>query len=80
MPPFRLQLPHNYQLTHPTAGPHSCIGEKFARAEFACLMAAMVGRFEMRLGPDEKLPKARPGINPLPEGDLELRLRVVAGW
>ena len=61
-------------------GPHSCIGEKFARSELACLMAVIVGRFEMKLGPSGKLPKARRGVNPIPEGELELRLRAMPGW
>lgn len=28
-------------------GPRSCIGQAFARAEFACLLAAFIGRFEV---------------------------------
>ena len=30
-------------------GPRSCIGESFARTEMACLLAVLVGRFEMEL-------------------------------
>ncbi|KAH8179890.1 cytochrome p450 domain-containing protein [Sarocladium implicatum] len=30
-------------------GPRSCIGQGFAKAEFACLLAAFVGRFEFEL-------------------------------
>lgn len=30
-------------------GPRSCIGSHFARAEFACLLAGWVGRFEFEL-------------------------------
>ncbi|PNS14191.1 Cytochrome P450 94C1 [Sphaceloma murrayae] len=36
----------NYSFLTFLHGPRSCIGEKFARAEFACLLAAWIGRFE----------------------------------
>lgn len=35
-------------------GPRGCIGERFARGEFASLLGAFVGRFEFKLA-DEKL-------------------------
>lgn len=30
-------------------GPHSCIGEKFARAELRVLLATIIGNFEMEM-------------------------------
>jgi cytochrome P450 len=36
-------------------GPRSCIGKDFARSEFACLLAAWVGRFELSF-PDGVVP------------------------
>ncbi|KAK8126999.1 cytochrome P450 monooxygenase, partial [Apiospora kogelbergensis] len=43
-----------------SAGPKSCIGQKFTRTELACLVAAVVGVFEIRL------------VNNLTAGNLKL--------
>ncbi len=61
-------------------GPRSCIGQAFAKAEFACLLAALVGRFEMEL-PDPKAPiEIETGITQRPKGGLPLRMKVLDGW
>lgn len=36
-------------------GPRSCIGQGFARAEFACILASWVGRFEFALANEAEL-------------------------
>ncbi|KIX95600.1 uncharacterized protein Z520_08720 [Fonsecaea multimorphosa CBS 102226] len=66
------------------AGPRSCIGERYARGEFATLLAGLVGRFEWSLvNPDKKMGedlKVNFGIVSKPEGGLWLRARKVDGW
>ncbi|OAP60605.1 hypothetical protein AYL99_05607 [Fonsecaea erecta] len=66
------------------AGPRSCIGERYARGEFATLLAGLVGRFEWSLvDPDKKMGediKMNFGIVSKPEGGLLLRARKVDGW
>ncbi|KAI9691152.1 MAG: hypothetical protein M1822_008772 [Bathelium mastoideum] len=61
-------------------GPRSCIGQAFAKAEFACLLAAWVGRFEMELAdPNQKI-DIKGGITARPKGGLVVRLRPLEGW
>lgn len=65
-------------------GPRSCIGASFARSEFACLLAAWVGRFEFdlvngELKDREKL-VIRYGVTARPKGGLPVRAKVVPGW
>jgi cytochrome P450 len=66
------------------AGPRSCIGERYARGEFATLVAGLVGRFEWSvLDPDKKMGedvKMNFGIVSKPDGGLLLRARTVDGW
>ncbi|KIW95403.1 uncharacterized protein Z519_03987 [Cladophialophora bantiana CBS 173.52] len=66
------------------AGPRSCIGERYARGEFATLLAGLVGRFEWSLvNPDKKMGediRMNFGIVSKPEGGLLLRARKVDGW
>jgi len=45
----------NYAFLTFIHGPHSCIGQGFAKAELVCILAAWIGRFEIRLE-DENLP------------------------
>lgn len=45
--------PSNYaQLTF-VHGPRSCVGQGFARAELRCLVAAVIGRFQVALADDD---------------------------
>lgn len=61
-------------------GPRSCIGQGFAKAEFACLLASLVGSFEMELkDPDISIDIAG-GITAKPKGGLQVRLRRAEGW
>ncbi|KAI9371623.1 cytochrome P450 [Aspergillus egyptiacus] len=44
----------NYALMTFLHGPRACIGQGFAKAELACLVAAVVGRFRVELADPEK--------------------------
>lgn len=61
-------------------GPRSCIGQSFAKAEFACLLAALVGRFEMELEDAEKEIEMDGGITLKPKHGLPVRIRLIEGW
>ena len=61
-------------------GPRSCIGQAFARAEFACLLASLVGRFEMELENKDYALDIQGGITARPKGGLRVRMREVDGW
>ena len=65
-------------------GPRTCIGETFARAEFACLLGAFVGRFEWELNDPRELMdenyKVAGGFGVGPVNGLDIRARVVDGW
>jgi cytochrome P450 len=69
----------NYAITTFLHGPRSCIGKEFAKAEFACLVAALVGRFEMEYENGEWELKIQGGITAKPKGGLRVRLRDVEG-
>ncbi|KAF2795433.1 cytochrome P450 [Melanomma pulvis-pyrius CBS 109.77] len=70
----------NYATTTFLHGPRSCIGKDFAKAEFACLMAALVGRFDLEFeDPNWKL-QIQGGITARPKGGLKIRIREVEGW
>lgn len=70
----------NYAFMTFLHGPRSCIGEKFARAEFAYLLAALVGHFEMELKDKDKEVEIKGGITSRPKGGMPVRMRVVEGW
>ncbi|RAR12319.1 cytochrome p450 [Stemphylium lycopersici] len=67
----------NYAITTFLHGPRSCIGKDFAKAEFACLIAAMVGRFEVAFEDEGYEVKIQGGITARPKGGLRVRLRDV---
>lgn len=70
----------NYAFLTFLHGPRSCIGQRFAVAELACLLAAFVGRYEFKLtNPDEE-PIIKGGITARPKDGLKLDLKVVEGW
>ncbi len=66
------------------AGVRSCIGERFARGEFAILLAVLVGKFDWTL----TNPKAKMGDDVVlnfsliikPQGGLSLMARKIEGW
>lgn len=65
-------------------GPRSCIGERFARGEFACLLAGFVGRMEFGLADgrlmDEKNLSIKGGVTAKPSKGLWTKVRRVEGW
>lgn len=61
-------------------GPRSCIGQAFAKAEFACLLASLAGRFEMELADKEFTLEIQGGITARPKGGLRIRMREIEGW
>jgi cytochrome P450 len=69
----------NFAVTTFLHGPRSCIGMAFAKGEFACLVAAMVGRFEMELEDPAWELKIQGGITARPRGGLRVKLRAVEG-
>lgn len=56
-------------------GPRSCIGEKFARGELACLVAAWVRAFDTTLAEEGFVPVIRGGITVKPLGGLRVKVR-----
>lgn len=65
-------------------GPRSCIGQNFAKSEFACLLAAWVGRMQFELlderERDEEKMEIKGGITARPAKGLWVKARVVEGW
>ncbi|KAF1850192.1 cytochrome P450 [Cucurbitaria berberidis CBS 394.84] len=69
----------NYAITTFLHGPRSCIGKDFAKAEFACLVASLVGRFELEFEDQAYELKIQGGITAGPKGGLRVRIRGVGG-
>ncbi|KAK1249104.1 hypothetical protein MKX07_002620 [Trichoderma sp. CBMAI-0711] len=74
----------NYAFMTFLHGPRSCIGASFAKAEFACLLAAWIGRFEFELVNEEEkdLDKVdiKGGVTARPANGLHVRTRVLPGY
>jgi cytochrome P450 len=70
----------NYAFLTFLHGPRSCIGQAFAKAEFACLLAAVVGRFEWELEDPNKELDIKGGVTARPKDGLNLRMKPLEGW
>jgi cytochrome P450 len=70
----------NYAMLTFLHGPRSCIGSKFAVAEFACLLAAFFGNFEVEMVDPGKVIDVKGGITARPKGGVEVYLKPVEGW
>jgi cytochrome P450 len=70
----------NYSFLTFSHGPRSCIGQNFAKAEFACLVAAWAGRFEMKFEKDDYVLKVGGGITAKPKGGLKVKMTPLDGW
>ncbi|KAK2859927.1 hypothetical protein FQN49_004573 [Arthroderma sp. PD_2] len=70
----------NYAFLTFIHGPRSCIGSGFAKGELMCLIAALVGRFEMELEDPKKEMEITSGITNKPKDGVRARLRVLEGW
>jgi len=60
-------------------GPRSCIGQAFAKAEFACLLATWVGRFEFEFADGEYVLDVAGGVTSKPK-NMKIKLTVIDGW
>ncbi len=70
----------NYAMLTFLHGPRSCIGQSFAKGEFACLLAAFVGKFEFAMrDPNEEI-DITGGLTTRPKNGMHIRLKVVEGW
>lgn len=76
--------PSNYAFMTFLHGPRSCIGQAFSRAEFACLLAAWIGRLQFELNNPEEMDEAKMKIGgravSRPLNGLWVKARVVPGW
>ncbi|KAG9228083.1 cytochrome P450 monooxygenase-like protein [Amylocarpus encephaloides] len=74
----------NYAFLTFLHGPRSCIGQKFALSEFACLLAAWVGRLEFELVDesqrDQNNLNIKGGVTMKPAKGLWVKTKVVPGW
>ncbi|KAF3017387.1 hypothetical protein E8E14_001082 [Neopestalotiopsis sp. 37M] len=75
---------NNYSYMTFLHGPRSCIGASFAKAEFACLLAQWVGRFEFELYNKEEHDEAKVlikgGITARPAKGMYVYAKVIDGW
>jgi len=70
----------NYALLTFLHGPRSCIGQGFAKAEFACILASVVGRFEMELEDKDRVIEIKGGVTAKPKDGLRVRMTAIDGW
>ncbi|KAI9847987.1 MAG: hypothetical protein M1838_000686 [Thelocarpon superellum] len=70
----------NYAFLTFLHGPRGCIGSSFSRSEFACILAGIVGRFEMELADKDHKLKVTSSLTSKPEGGLQVRMTVLDGW
>jgi len=74
----------NYNYLTFLHGPRACIGQGFAKAEFACLLAAWVGRFEFELRDKELMDESKVdikgGITAKPSKGMWVKAKIVDGW
>ena len=61
-------------------GPRSCLGQAFAKAEFACLVAALIGRFSFELEDDKMDIKIKGGVTARPKDGLKVKMKPLEGW
>lgn len=74
----------NYAFMTFLHGPRSCIGMSFAKAEFACLLAAWVGKMEFELrypeDMDEDNLEIKGGVTARPSKGMHVKATVLDGW
>jgi cytochrome P450 len=70
----------NYAFLTFLHGPRSCIGQRFAVAELACLLAAFVGKYEFEMVDANEKIEIKGGITARPRNGMHIKLKVVEGW
>lgn len=74
----------NYAFMTFMHGPRSCIGTSFANAEFACILAMWVGKFEFELkypkDMDEAKLEIRSGATQRPLKGMHVKVKLLDGW
>ena len=70
----------NYAFMTFLHGPRSCIGQRFAVAELASLVAAFVGRFEFEMVDPEEVEEIRTVLVLTPRNGLCVKLYELDGW
>lgn len=74
----------NYAFMTFLHGPRSCIGQAFARAEFACLLASWIGKLEFELANEEELDEnkvvIKAGVTARPAKGMHVKVKVLDGW
>ncbi|OJJ34620.1 hypothetical protein ASPWEDRAFT_52779 [Aspergillus wentii DTO 134E9] len=70
----------NYAMLSFSAGSRNCLGHAFARAELACLVAAVVGRFDVTLANPDTAGIVEAGQVMRSKEGVHARLRVIEGW
>ncbi|AEO54175.1 hypothetical protein MYCTH_2296433 [Thermothelomyces thermophilus ATCC 42464] len=74
----------NYAFLTFLHGPRSCIGMAFAKAEFACLLATWVGRFQWELHDKELMDESKlvikTNITARPAKGMYIKTTVLDGW
>jgi cytochrome P450 len=61
------------------AGPKTCIGERFAKAELNCLLSSIFGRFEIEF-PEGVLPRVSHQVTVAFKDKMTVRVSVIDGW
>lgn len=69
----------NYALTTFGHGPRGCIGQNFARIFLPCLIATVIGRYEIELTRGSEEGKTKFGLRNIPES-MWAKLTLVEGW
>jgi cytochrome P450 len=69
----------NYSFLTFLHGPRSCIGQAFAKAEFACLLATWIGRFEMEFADKDYVLDIGGGVTSKPK-NMKIKLTAIDGW
>ncbi|KAM0260482.1 hypothetical protein ACHAQJ_002714 [Trichoderma viride] len=74
----------NYSFMTFLHGPRSCIGLSFATGEFACLLAAWIGRFEFELANKDEMDMnnmdIKGGVTQKPAKGLHVKVKAVPGY
>lgn len=70
----------NYAMLTFLHGPRSCIGQGFAKGEFACLLAAFVGKFRFEMKDPDEVIEIKGGVTSRPRNGMHIKLKAVEGW